>query len=277
MSDKHLGDRVHDLLDGRLSRADAAQAMAHLAECAECNTRWQELRTAREALNSSPAGIDMRFAQMLLDKDLMSQMAKGESRHVARAAKGRDRRPTTIAVASVVILGFAMVAAYVAGTPDSVDSSIVAMASSGDRATTAIDAQQMSEEEMADWVQPDWQDSGLIPVEAKIMRHGDAQVLVASLLVGLDPVIIIEKHGRIAASVEKAPRVTVDSVDVYVVSTAPVTALWQSGSVVIAASCECAFDTLAIAIAAFPTADAPGVMDQIGAGFGAFGDALTGH
>ena len=277
MSDKHLGDRVHDLLDGRLSRADAAQAMAHLAECSDCNARWQELRTAREALNSSPAGIDMRFAQMLLDRDLISQMAKGESRHVARAAKGRDRRPTTIAVASVIILGFAMVAAYVAGTPDSVDASIVAMASSGDRATTAIDAQQMSEDEMADWVQPDWQDSGLIPLEAKIMRHGDAEVLVASLLVGPDPMIIIEKHGRIAASVEQAPRVTVDSVDVYVVSTAPVTALWQSGSVVIAASCECAFDTLAIAIAAFPTADAPGVMDQIGAGFGAFGDALTGH
>jgi len=277
VSDKHLGDRIHDLLDGRLSRADSAAAMAHLADCEECTTRWQELRSAREALNSSAAGIDMRFAQMLLDKDRMSQIAKGESRHVARAAKGRDRRPATITVASVVILGFALVAAYVAGTPEPVDASIVAMASSGDRATSAIDAQHMSDAQMADWVQPDWQDSGLIPVGAKIVRHGDADILVASLLVGLDPVMIIEKRGRIATSVEQAPRVSVDSVDVYVVSTAPVTALWQSGSVVIAASCECAFDTLAIAIAAFPTADAPGVMDQIGVGLGTFGAALTGH
>ena len=96
MNDKHLGDRIHDLLDGRLSRTDTHAAMAHLDHCEECSKRWQELRSAREALNSSPAGIDMRFAQMLLDKDRMAQIAQGESKHVARAARGRgSARPAS--------------------------------------------------------------------------------------------------------------------------------------------------------------------------------------
>ena len=69
---------------------------------------------------------------------------------------------------------------------------------------------------------------------------------------------------------------TVNGVDVYVVETVPVQVLWQSGPVVIAATCSCAVDTLATAVAAFPQAEEPGVIDQIGAGFGVFGDALTG-
>ena len=278
MTEKHLGDRIHDLLDGRLSREDTHAAMEHLSHCDECNTRWQELRAAREALNSSPAGIDMGFAQMLLNKDRMAQIAAGESKHVARAAKGRDKRPATIAAASAIILGFTVVAAYLAGTPDSVDATIVAMADPGDRGTAVLETSSMDAAEMAAWVQPNWQESGLIPIEAKILRHGDADILVASLLIGLDPVVIIEKHGRLAAVVmEQAPRITVNDVDVFVVNTAPLQVLWQSGSVVIAATCTCAVDTLAPAIAAFPQASAPGVMDQIGAGLGVFGDALTGH
>ena len=278
MTDKHLGDRIHELLDGRLSRDDAHAAMAHLENCEQCNTRWQQLRADREALNSSPAGIDMSFAQLLLDKDRMAQIAASESKHVARAAKGRDKRPVTIAAAAAIILGFTVVSAYLAGTPDTVDASIVAMADSGDRSTTVINAQSMDDAEMTDWVQPDWQDSGLIPVEAKILRHGDADVLVASLLVGLEPVVIIEKRGRLAAVVvQRAPRIVVNDIDIYVVNSAPLQVLWQSGSVVVAATCTCAIDTLATAIAAFPPAAEPGIADQIGAGLGVFGAALTGH
>ncbi|MGC4174600.1 anti-sigma factor family protein [Demequina sp.] len=278
MTDKHLGDRIHDLLDGRLSPQDTSVAMSHLAACDECNERWQELRTAREALNSSSAGIDMRFAQMLLDKDRMAQIAKGESKHVARAAKGRDKRPATIAASAAVILGFTVVAAYLAGAPDTVDANLVAMADSGDRSTAVLDVQGMDNEDLTNWVQPDWQASGLIPVDAKVVRHGDAEILVASLLVGLDPVVIVEQRGRLSdAVVDQAPRVSLDDFDIYVVSTAPVQVLWQSGSVVIGATCTCALDTLAIAAAAFPEAGEPGVMDQIGTGFGVFGDALTGH
>jgi hypothetical protein len=279
VTDKHLGDRIHDLLDGRLSRDEAQLAMGHLAGCDECNTRWRELHAAREALNSSSAGIDLRFAQMLLDKNRMAEIAKGESKHAPRAAKGRDRRPATIAAASAVILGFTVVGAYLAGSPDVVTGDLVALAASGDeRSIAVIDAQTMDSAEMTDWVQPDWQDSGLIPVEARIVRHADAEILIASLLVGPEPVVIVEKRGRLAAVVmERAAAITVDGVDVYVVSTAPIEVLWQSGPVVIAATCSCAADTLATAIAAFPQADEPDVMDQIGAGFGVLGAALTGH
>jgi len=278
VTEKHLGDRVHDLLDGRLSRDESHAAMAHLAECEECTMRWQELRAAREALNSSPAGIDMGFAQLLLNKDRMAEIAQGESKHVARAAKGRDKRPTTIATAVAIILGFTVIAAYLAGSPDPVGANIVAMAESGDRSTAVIYVRGMDPSQMTDWVQPDWQASGLIPVDAKILRHGDADILVASLLVGLDSVVIVEKRGRLASVVvERAPHISVNDVDVYVVNSAPVQVLWQSGAVVIAATCECAVDTLATAIAAFPQAGEPGVMDQIGAGLGVFGDALTGH
>jgi len=279
VTDKHLGERIHDLLDGRLSREDSQAAMAHLAVCAECHTRLQELRAARDALNSSPAGIDMRFAQLLLDKDRMAAMAKGESKHVARAAKGRDRRPITIAGAAAIILGFTVIGAYLAGSPDVVSADLVATAASGDgRSTAVMDAQSMDSAAMTQWVQPDWQASGLIPLEAKVMRHGDAEILVASMLVGPEPVVVVEQRGRLAAVVsERAPVMTVNGVDVYVVNTTPIQVLWQSGPVVIAATCTCAVDTLATAIAAFPQADVPGVMDQIGAGFGVFGDALTGH
>lgn len=254
--------------------------MAHLAECEECTTRWNELREAREALNSSSAGIDMRFARMLLDQDRMAQIAKGESKHVARAAKGRDRRPVTIAAAAAVILGFAVGAAYLAGAPDTVPADLVAIVgNSGARSTAVMDTESMnSPTAMAAWVQPDWQDSGLIPIEAKIMRYDNADILVASLLIGMEPAIILEQRGRIEAAVkEQAPRLTVNGVDVYVVGTAPLQLYWQSGSVVIVATCHCAVDTLAMAVAAFPRAAEPGVMNQIGAGFGIFGDALTGH
>jgi hypothetical protein len=279
VTERHLGDRIHDLLDGRLSRAESELAMEHLAACEDCSTRLKELREAREALNSAPAGIDMRFAQLLLDKDRMAEIAKGESKHVARAAKGRDRRPVTIAASAAIILGFTVGAAYLAGAPDSVPGDLVAIAASSDaRASQVIDPASMSAGEMTEWVQPDWQANGLIPIEAKIKRHGGAEILVASMLVGSDPVVIIEQRGRLSAVVlEKAPVLTVDGLDVYVVSSEPIQVLWQSGSVVIAATCSCAVDTLATVIAAFPKAEDPSVMDQIGAGFGVFGDALTGH
>lgn len=278
MTDKHLGERIHDLLDGRLSREESQAAMGHLAVCEECHTRWQELRAARDALNSSPAGIDLRFAQLLLDKERMAAMAQGESKHVARAAKGRDKRPVTIASAAAIILGFTVIGAYLAGSPDVIDADLVAVAASSDeRSTAVIDAQSMDSAQMTQWVQPDWQDSGLIPLEAKILRHGDAEILVASMLAGPEPVVIVEQRGRLAAVVpEHAPVMTVNGVNVYVVNTTPIQVLWESGPVVIAATCTCAADTLATAIAAFPQAEEPGVMDQIGAGFGVFGDALTG-
>ena len=50
MTARHLGNRIHDLVDGRLSRADSYVAMAHLADCEDCGSEWEQLRKERAAL-----------------------------------------------------------------------------------------------------------------------------------------------------------------------------------------------------------------------------------
>jgi len=275
VSDKHLGDSIHDLLDGRLSSAQSQEAMAHLAHCTECDTRWRELLAAREALSTSSAGIDMRFAQLLLDKDRMAEIAQGESKHRARAARGRDRRPVTVVVAVAAIAVIVVGAAYVAGAPATVQADFAAAAHEGSTArmgTVAAEAPQDSP-----WVHPIWQDSGLIPGDARVETHGGAKILVASVLVGREPVVITEQEGRLSNEVvEYAPRLTVEGVDTYLVNTVPVQVIWQAGPVVIAATCACAVDTVVTVVAAFPQAKDPSAIDRIADGFGVIAGAMTG-
>lgn len=280
MTEGHLGERIHDLLDGRLSRGEAHEAMAHLSECDDCSARWQELRDAREALHSSQAGIDMRFTEQLLNRERMAEIARGESKHRARAARGRDRRPATIAVAAIVIVAFTLGAAYVAGAPDTVSPKLASLSASGVGGSIAVMGPDSMDEgtQIAAWVHPDWQASGLVPIEARVERHNGAVVLVASLLVGLEPIVITEQHGHLSSDVaDAAPRLTVGGVDAFLVNTQPVQLVWQSGRVVIAATCSCAVDTLVRVVAAFPSADEPGVIDRIATGLGVFAGALTGH
>jgi len=280
VTERHLGERIHDLLDGRLSRDESHDAMAHLSLCDECTARWQELRKAREALNTSQAGIDMRFAQQLLNRERMAEIAKGESKHRARAARGRDRRPVTIVAAVVVILAFTAGAAYIAGTPDTVSPEFAAVSAAGGGASIAVMGPESMDEgtEIATWVHPDWQDSGLVPIGARVERHNGVSILVASLLVGLEPIVITEQHGHLSSVVaDTFPRLQVGGVDVFLVNTQPVQLIWQSGRVVVAATCECAVDTLVAVVASFPSADEPGVIDRIATGLRVFAGALTGQ
>ena len=275
MTDSHLGDSIHDLLDGRLSPAQSQVAMAHLATCDDCATRWRDLLAAREALNSSSAGIDMRFSQLLLDKDRMAEIARGESKHRARAARGRDRRPLTIVVAVAAIAVIVVGAAYVAGAPTTVEPNFASVADDG--ATARMGTYVAEAPSDSPWVHPIWQDSGLIPVGARIERHGGVDLLVATMLVGRDPVVVTEQEGRLSQDVvEHAPRLTVEGVDTYVVNTVPVQVIWQAGPVVIAATCACAVDTVVTVVAAFPQAEAPSATDRIVDGLGAIAGALTG-
>lgn len=280
MTDRHLGERLHDLLDGRLSREDSHAAMAHLDTCDECTARWSELRTAREALHSSEAGIDMTFARMLLDRERMAEIAKGESKHRARAARGRDRRPATIAVAVVVLLGLTMGSAYVAGAPEAVSPEFAAVSASGTGESLHVipPGAMETSAQMNAWVRPDWQEYGLIPLEARIESHHGSTVLVASLIADGDIVVVTQQRGRLVDDVvSAAPRITVNDVDAYVANTEPVIVVWQAGRVVIAAACDCSVDTLVSVIAAFPAPDDPGVVDRIATGLGEFKDALTGR
>lgn len=281
MTQKHLGESLHDLLDGRMSAADAAVAMSHLEECAECSARWTELRAAREALNSSSAGIDMRFAQQLLDRDRMAQIAQGESKHTARAARPRKRTSASIAFSVTVLMVAAVGAAYYAGGPDAIEVEFSAASADGtEQGVAYMDPQDMRfEEDMRAWVHPDWQDSGLVPIEAKILRDkNDTQVLVATLLAGFDPVVVTEKHGSlIHERVADLPRADVQGIDAYIVRVDPAQLIWQTGGVVISVTCSCAMVTLETVAGTFPTHTEPGFVDRVQDGLGELAGTLTGN
>lgn len=281
MTAKHLGERVHDLLDNRLSRADAYAAMEHLGECDNCSARWRELRAAREALNSSEAGIDMRFTQQLLDRERMAQIAKGESRHRARVASGRARRPITLAVTGASLAVVALAAAYSAGAPTPVDHEFAAASSLGGAQSVAFHGpdSMRAGDQLSAWVQPDWHATGLVPIEAKVV-HGPegSTVLVAALLADMEPVIVTEQRGRLVDSlVEDLPRADVDGREVYIVSDDPAQVVWQSREVVVSALCECEMSTLETVAAAFPADHEPGFVDRVATGVGELADALTGQ
>ncbi len=280
MTGRHLGERIHDLLDNRLPRAAATEAMAHLAECDECAQRWRELRTAREALHSSDAGIDMTFARRLLDRDRMAEIAQQETRRDARAASGRDRRPAVLVLSLSFVLAALVGAAYVAGEPADVEPDLSASSEDGVLSVAQLDSSvTRTADPRGDWIHPDWQSSGLSPVGAKIREASDGSpVLVATLLVDTTSVTLAEMQGRLNSDrVAGMPLAAVDGVDAYVVDTAPAKIVWQAGVHVVYLECDCALGTLEMVATQFPQDDEPGFVDQVMAGFGVFADALTGN
>lgn len=280
MTQKHLGESLHDLLDDRMSTADAALAMAHLDECDECSSRWSQLRDDREALNSSSAGIDMRFTRQLIDRDRMAQIAQGESKHTARAARPRRHR-TTSASFSILVLAVAGVGvAYYAGGPDEISVEFAAASAEGAEQSVAYMGPQdmRSGDNMRAWVHPDWQDSGLVPIEARVVRGDNgARVLVASLLAGIDPVVVTEQHGNLVPELlAELSRADIQGIDAYIVRIEPAQLVWQTGGVVVSVTCNCAMVTLETVAGNFPTNTEPGFMDRIHHGLGELAGTLTG-
>lgn len=281
MTQKHLGKRVHDLLDQRLSRVETVEAMEHLDECAVCAERWRELRASREALNSSEAGIDMRFAQQLLDTQRMAQIAREETPHRARAASGTNRRPATMAVASFAVVLVGVAAAYIAGAPPQVSLEFASGPQSNAAQSVAYHPADSlrAGEQLRSWVHPDWEQTGLVPLEAKVVRRANgANALVASVLAGMDRVIIIEHHGQLADTLmSEVNRANVEGVVAYVLSEDPAQIVWQTGDVVIYATCECSVYTLESVAEAFPVDAHPGFVDRVSDGVSGFVDALLGN
>ena len=278
MTSKHLGEKIHDLLDGRLRGAQAAAAMAHLEECAECTARFQELRDARTALNTAEAGIDLTFAQKLLDRERIANIAAHEPSGNARAAAPPDRRPLALAIiigaAATAVLG----TAYMVGAPAQVGLEFVSASGAAQAEPVAyMDPQGMrTGDQLRSWIHPDFANSTLVPVEAKVLQRTDgSNVLVATLLRGMDVVVVTQEHATLIAAASELPRADVIGIDVYVVSSAaPAQVVWQTGDVVIALGCECALATLESVAAEFPTADAPSLVDRVGAGFDELADLL---
>ena len=280
MKSKHLGDSIHDLLDGRLKGDRAYAAMAHLGECEECNGRFHELRAARDALNSSEAGIDMRFAQQLLDRSRIAEIAAAERSHGAHAAPGVRRGPV-VAVATIVVVAVLIVgAAWQAGAPDEVALEFAEPHQvSGTAAVAYTGAQGMrSGDLLRSWIHPDFSTSGIVPVEASVVERSDGQLmLVADLLADLVPITVVQQHGHLASAVTAGmPLARVDGAQVYVVASGySSTVVWQTGDVVVALSCECSLPTLESVAAEFPAGTDPGFVDRVSEGLHSFADALS--
>jgi len=277
---KHLGDSVHDLLDGRLRGDRAYAAMAHLGECEECASRFHELRAARDALNSSQAGIDMRFAEQLLDRTRIAQIAAVERPENARATR-RARRGPVLSVAALMVGAVMIVgAAWQVGAPDDVSLEFAQpRKATGTSSVAYVDTQGMrSGVLLRSWIHPDFSQSDLIPIEARVVQRANGQLaLFATLLSGPDVVQIVQEHGHLnSALVTQMPRANVDDADVYVVkSGTSSTVVWQTGDVVVALSCECSLPTLESVAAEFPAGTDPGFVDRVSEGFHTFADALS--
>jgi anti-sigma factor RsiW len=278
MTSKHLGDKIHDLLDGRLTGEKAYAAMAHLGECEDCAARWHELRTAREALNTADAGIDMSFAQRLLDRERIAQIAAQEQPSKRRAAAPPDRRPMAFVIAVGAAASLLVGAAWFMGAPNQVglEFASVNVASSA-QPVVYMGAQGMrSGDQLRSWIHPDFEESSMVPVEAQVMRRANgSNVLIATLLRGLDVVVVTQEHGTLSASVHGMPRANVEGIDVYVISSVePAQVVWQTGDVVIALGCECDLSTLEAAAGEFPKVEAPGMLDRVGNGLEELADLL---
>jgi anti-sigma factor RsiW len=105
-ADRHLGEAVQDLLDGRLSAAERAAAEAHLAGCAECARELDALRVAKDALARA------RTVERALPPALASAISAALDREAAAptppAARLRLSPRPAIALGLLVLVGFAL-------------------------------------------------------------------------------------------------------------------------------------------------------------------------
>ncbi len=277
MTSKHLGNTLHDLLDGRLSGEKAYAAMAHLGACEDCATRYHELRATREALSTAEAGIDMTFAQRLLDKERIAQIAAHEPPSKARATQPRTHRPALLMGAVGVAATGVVAVAWTLGAPAQVGLEFAPSDASVARPVAYMGAQGMrSGDQLASWIHPDFDKSGIVPVEAQVMeRYDGTKVLVATMLLNMNVVVVTEEHGTLAPEVTELPLAEVAGMDLYVLSSAnPARVAWQTGDVVIALGCECDLAVLTAVASEFPSVEGPGFVDRVGDGLQELADLL---
>ena len=280
MNSKHLGESIHDLLDGRLRGDKAYAAMAHLGECAECASRFHELKEARDALTSSQAGIDMRFAQRLLDRNRIAEIAAGDASLHRKSTRTLHRVPVVVAATFVLVAVVLVGVAWKVGAPDEVALAFSAPHGGGAAPVAYVNTQQMRSGEMLQsWIHPDFATSGIIPIEASVVKRRDGGlVMLATILAGADQVAVAQQHGRLSPTATAQMAVaSVKNADVYIVASEPgpsSTVVWQTGDVVVALSCECSLTTLESVAEEFPSAADPGFADRVAEGFSALADAV---
>ena len=102
---EHLDERLAELLDGRLSAGDLAQAETHVAGCAACALRLEQARSAKRAVATLPVvplpdGFAARISSALDQEE-----RTGGAERVVRFP-GRAVRPL-LAAAALLLVGLA--------------------------------------------------------------------------------------------------------------------------------------------------------------------------
>lgn len=105
-ADGHLGERLADLLDGRLSADDGARASQHLDVCPACALAFERARVAREAVASLPAAP---FPEGLAERIAAALDAEEEPRRAGRRVVPFSARAgrTLLAAAALLVAGLA--------------------------------------------------------------------------------------------------------------------------------------------------------------------------
>ncbi len=278
MTARHLGKRLFPLLDGRLDRAETLEAMAHLDSCPGCSQEWADLRRDREALQTSGSGIDMRFAQKLLDRDRIAEIAQAEPRRHIKVAGGvrpHFLRATLLSAAGVTIV---LMLLYALGEPGVVGpEAFIAGSANHEAVLRNFPSSEAQQEALAPWVHPMWREGTVAPVSAVRMEANGVHIVVAVVIVGNDELTVSEAKGRLPADLgDPLVRVNHDAREVFQVEGEDSTIFFESENSVVRIDCSCPLESLLAVADTFPESRDLGVFERLGQGVGAVASAVTG-
>jgi anti-sigma factor RsiW len=102
----HLGDAIHELLDGRLAPGGRAGAEAHLAECALCRRELEALRWVKGVAAPGTAARDVPPALASAISSALDREDRGGD--AASARKGRPWLRPALALGLLALVGVAV-------------------------------------------------------------------------------------------------------------------------------------------------------------------------
>lgn len=101
----HLGERLTDLIDGRLDPPGAAEVTRHLDSCEACRTELADLQALRTLLRS----VEIPEPREALWGRLEARLAQERARVTRRRWWGRILVPSTVAAIGAAVLALAPV------------------------------------------------------------------------------------------------------------------------------------------------------------------------
>jgi len=279
VSTRHVTRQLNLLIDGRLGREDALKVMGHLAECELCTAEWDALRRDREALQTSGSGIDMRFAQKLLNRERIAVIAQTEPRRhakVARSVRPHVLRGSLIAVSGVVGI---LTILYMLGEPKEVQLSAFVEGNSVNGLTShaiyPLGAGGMNS--LVTSGQPGWASEEITQLGTVIQENNGVRVSRTTARMGENEFIVTESRGRLPQNVgEVLERSDQGGREVFLLDGDGSGVLFASGDGVVMIDCSCSGEALAGVVEAFPEEQPPGVLTRVSDGMGEIADAVTG-